>query len=376
MDVGLMDVGGGVREYVYYNPNCWAEHSGTFAVLPRGGDGFDTCEYDRPPVSLPRQAVGYYGDYPSVAGYPGEYQRQQQQYSACGPGEGPVTRYPLDAVGADGSDPDVPSWLAGAPGPPRGATTGNSTLWQGFNKRRVEGIMEGGSYRDYTRRAWYAVQRPHKIGPCPPPLCQEGRECQDVRSALTSTSAFVCSKNIDFMFEWLLSISLLSSPSPPPPPPPFISTPRLSRTCRLSRVRCARPRSGMEGRVDPVGPLETEWMRRFGSVPVGNVVDQGACHARQGRGEDLVSNGDVEPNPGPVHGTDIVDLANWPIGFPTPWLGRPGPLRRAFESWRSGPYALGNKPYPTLSEAQGFVYEGGAFVHGVRMDSAGHWLVF
>ena len=132
----------------------------------------------------------------------------------------------------------------------------------------------------------------------------------------------------------------------------------------------------MGGRVEPVGPLEAEWIRRFGGVSMRMGVEQVSCHARQGRGEDLVSNGDVESNPGPLHGTDIVDLANWPIGFPTPWLGRPGPLRRAFESWRSSPYALVNAPCTTLSESEGFVFEGGAFVHGVRLDSTGHWLVF
>ena len=166
------------------------------------------------------------------------------------------------------------------------------------------------------------------------------------------------------------------SPQSPPLPPSSASTTRVSRSCRPSDVRCARARACVGIRVGPVGPLEAEWIRRFGGAPRRTGVEQVSRHARQGRGEDLVSNGDVESNPGPLHGTDIVDLANWPIGFPTPWLGRPGPLRRAFESWRSGPYALANAPHPTLSESEGFVYEGGAFVHGVRMNDAGHRLVF
>ena len=88
-------------------------------------------------------------------------------------------------------------------------------------------------------------------------------------------------------------------------------------------------------------------------------MDSDSDHDRQGRGDSLSSDGDVESNPGPVNEVDIVDLANWPIGFSTPWLGRPGPLRRAFDSWRVRPYPTATSRRLTLLEMEGFVYEGG-----------------
>ena len=105
-------------------------------------------------------------------------------------------------------------------------------------------------------------------------------------------------------------------------------------------------------------------------------LDSDSCQDRQGRGDALSSDGDIESNPGPVNGVDVFDLAYWPIGFPTPWLGRPGPLRRAFDLWRAEPYPTAVSSRLTLLEMEGFVYEGGTFVHGVRRNEAGHWLVF